>query len=307
MRPPPITLGGFDIKRLRAATRGIAEGVGVRGLINIQFALAGDILYVLEANPRASRTVPFVSKATAVPLAKAAARVSLGATIAELRAEGLLPAEGDGGTLPMDAPIAVKEAVLPWNRFRDEHGRGVDTVLSPEMRSTGEVMGIDAFFGTAYAKSQAGAYGALPTKGRAFVSVANRDKRSMVFPVKALVDLGFEILATQGTAEVLRRNRVTATIVRKHSEEHRPERRADHRPADPRRRGRPHRQHAVRHRRPPRRLRDPHRGRHPRRPEHHHRAGLRRGRPGHRRARRGRHRRPLAPGARRTPHRGARG
>ncbi|NUP33902.1 MAG: carbamoyl-phosphate synthase large subunit, partial [Streptomycetaceae bacterium] len=215
---PPITLGGFDIKRLRAATRGIAEGVGVRGLINIQFALAGDILYVLEANPRASRTVPFVSKATAVPLAKAAARVSLGATIAELRAEGLLPAEGDGGTLPMDAPIAVKEAVLPWNRFRDEHGRGVDTVLSPEMRSTGEVMGIDAFFGTAYAKSQAGAYGALPTKGRAFVSVANRDKRSMVFPVKALVDLGFEILATQGTAEVLRRNGVTATIVRKHSE-----------------------------------------------------------------------------------------
>ncbi|UGQ13061.1 carbamoyl-phosphate synthase large subunit [Yinghuangia sp. ASG 101] len=215
---PPITLGGHDIKRLRAATRGIAEGVGVRGLINIQFALAGDILYVLEANPRASRTVPFVSKATAVPLAKAAARVSLGAGIAELRAEGLLPAEGDGGTLPFDAPIAVKEAVLPWSRFRDEQGRGVDTVLSPEMRSTGEVMGIDAFFGTAYAKSQAGAYGALPTKGRAFVSVANRDKRSMIFPVKALVDLGFEILATQGTAEVLRRNGVTATVVRKQSE-----------------------------------------------------------------------------------------
>ncbi|WP_436789308.1 carbamoyl-phosphate synthase large subunit [Yinghuangia sp. YIM S10712] len=215
---PPITLGGYDIKRLRAATHGIAEGVGVRGLINIQFALAGDILYVLEANPRASRTVPFVSKATAVPLAKAAARVSLGATIAELRAEGLLPAEGDGGTLPLDAPIAVKEAVLPWSRFRDEQGRGVDTVLSPEMRSTGEVMGIDEFFGTAYAKSQAGAYGALPTKGRAFVSVANRDKRSMIFPVKALVDLGFEILATQGTAEVLRRNGVTATVVRKHSE-----------------------------------------------------------------------------------------
>jgi carbamoyl-phosphate synthase large subunit len=215
---PPITLGSHDIKRLRAATRGIAEGVGVRGLINIQFALSADILYVLEANPRASRTVPFVSKATAVPLAKAAARVSLGTTIAELRAEGMLPAEGDGGTLPMDAPIAVKEAVLPWNRFRDYQGRGVDTVLSPEMRSTGEVMGIDAVFGTAYAKSQAGAYGALPVKGRAFVSFANRDKRSMIFPVKALAELGFEILATEGTAEVLRRNGVDAKIVRKLSE-----------------------------------------------------------------------------------------
>ncbi len=126
----------------------------MRGLINIQFALAGDILYVLEANPRASRTVPFTSKATAVPLAKAAARISLGATIAELRAEGLLPAAGDGGELPLDAPISVKEAVMPWSRFRDIHGRGVDTVLGPEMRSTGEVMGIDSVFGTAYAKSQ---------------------------------------------------------------------------------------------------------------------------------------------------------
>ncbi|MFF2957309.1 carbamoyl-phosphate synthase large subunit, partial [Kitasatospora sp. NPDC057965] len=113
---PPITLGGYDIKRLRTSTEAIARGVGVRGLINIQFALSGDILYVLEANPRASRTVPFTSKATAVPLAKAAARISLGATIAELRAEGMLPADGDGGTLPADAPIAVKEAVMPWSR-----------------------------------------------------------------------------------------------------------------------------------------------------------------------------------------------
>ena len=215
---PPITLGGHDIKRLRASTEAIARGVGVRGLINIQFALAGDILYVLEANPRASRTVPFTSKATAVPLAKAAARISLGATIAELRAEGLLPATGDGGTLPLDAPISVKEAVLPWSRFRDAHGRGVDTVLGPEMRSTGEVMGIDSVFGTAYAKSQAGAYGALPTKGRAFVSVANRDKRSMIFPARELVAMGFELLATSGTAEVLRRNGINATVVRKHSE-----------------------------------------------------------------------------------------
>ncbi|EST20193.1 carbamoyl-phosphate synthase large subunit [Streptomyces niveus] len=215
---PPITLGGFDIKRLRASTEAIARGVGVRGLINIQFALAGDILYVLEANPRASRTVPFTSKATAVPLAKAAARISLGATVADLRTEGLLPAGGDGGTLPMDAPISVKEAVMPWSRFRDIHGRGVDTVLGPEMRSTGEVMGIDSVFGTAYAKSQAGAYGPLPTKGRAFISVANRDKRSMIFPARELVAHGFELLATSGTAEVLRRNGINARIVRKQFE-----------------------------------------------------------------------------------------
>ncbi|WP_042421695.1 carbamoyl-phosphate synthase large subunit [Streptacidiphilus anmyonensis] len=220
---PPITLGGYDIKRLRAATEAIARGVGVRGLINIQFAMAGDILYVLEANPRASRTVPFTSKATAVPLAKAAARISLGASIADLRGEGLLPKEGDGGTLPLDAPVAVKEAVLPWSRFRDIHGRGVDTVLGPEMRSTGEVMGIDAVFGTAYAKSQAGAYGALPKTGRVFVSVANRDKRNLVFPARALVGLGFEILATSGTAEVLHRNGIDATVVRKHSEGEGPE------------------------------------------------------------------------------------
>ncbi len=251
---PPITLGGFDIKRLRTSTEAIARGVGVRGLINIQFAMAGDILYVLEANPRASRTVPFTSKATAVPLAKAAARISLGATIAELRAEGLLPATGDGGTLPLDAPISVKEAVMPWSRFRDIHGRGVDTVLGPEMRSTGEVMGIDSVFGTAYAKSQAGAYGPLPTKGRAFISVANRDKRSMIFPARELVAHGFELLATSGTAEVLRRNGIHATVVRKQSEGAGAGRRADHRPAHPRGRGRPDRQHPVRHRWPSRRL-----------------------------------------------------
>ncbi len=213
---PPITLGHADIVRIREATEAIAAGVGVRGLVNVQYAIAGDVLYVLEANPRASRTVPFVSKATAVPLAKAAARVMLGASVAELRAEGLLPA-GDGATVPLDAPIAVKEAVLPWNRFRTAEGHGVDTVLGPEMKSTGEVMGIDAGFGTAFAKSQEAAYGALPTKGRVFVSVANRDKRNLVFPVKRLADLGFEILATEGTAEVLRRNGVSATVVRKNS------------------------------------------------------------------------------------------
>jgi carbamoyl-phosphate synthase large subunit len=213
---PPITLGHADIDRIREATRLIAAGVGVRGLLNVQYALAAGVLYVLEANPRASRTVPFVSKATATPLAKAAARIMLGATIAGLRAEGLLPPAGDGGTLPLDAPIAVKEAVLPFGRFRNAQGEGVDTLLGPEMRSTGEVMGIDEVFGTAYAKSQAAAYGALPVKGRAFVSVANSDKRSMIFPVKRLADLGFEIWATVGTGEVLRRNGVRARIVRKH-------------------------------------------------------------------------------------------
>ncbi|MCZ3386209.1 MAG: carbamoyl-phosphate synthase large subunit [Actinomycetia bacterium] len=211
---PPMTLGRADIERIRAATEAIAKGVGVRGLLNVQFAQASDVLYVLEANPRASRTVPFVSKATATQVAKAAARVMLGTTIAELRAEGLLPETGDGGTMPMDAAIAVKEAVLPFGRFH-----GVDTVLGPEMKSTGEVMGIDTLFGTAYAKSQMAAYaGGLPTSGTAFVSVANRDKRSMIFPIKRLHDLGFEIVATAGTAEVLRRNGVPATVLRKHFE-----------------------------------------------------------------------------------------
>ena len=214
---PPITIGRGDIAQVRAATEAIASGVGVRGLLNVQYALAGGVLYVLEANPRASRTVPFVSKATAVPLAKAAARIMLGSTVAELRAEGMLT-EKDGGELPLDAPVAVKEAVLPFGRFRDPAGQGVDTVLGPEMRSTGEVMGIDAVFGTAYAKSQAAVYGSLPVQGRAFVSVANRDKRSMIFPVKRLADLGFEIWATEGTAEVLRRNGVRAKIVRKHGD-----------------------------------------------------------------------------------------
>ncbi|WP_139978737.1 carbamoyl-phosphate synthase large subunit [Nocardioides litoris] len=215
---PPITLGAHEIGRIREATEAIARGVGVRGLINIQFALGSDILYVLEANPRASRTVPFVSKATATPLAKAAARVMLGESIADLRALGLLPATGDGGALPADQPIAVKEAVMPFNRFRTPDGQQVDTVLGPEMKSTGEVMGLDRDFGTAFSKSQAAAFGPLPTSGRVFVSMANRDKRSMIFPVKVLRDLGFEVLATQGTAEVLRRNGVECTVVRKQHE-----------------------------------------------------------------------------------------
>ncbi|MCW2566839.1 MAG: carbamoyl-phosphate synthase, large subunit, partial [Mycobacterium sp.] len=215
---PPITLGASDLENVRRSTEAIARGVGVRGLLNVQYALKGDVLYVLEANPRASRTVPFVSKATAVPLAKAAARIMLGATIADLRAEGMLPATGDGGQMPDDAPIAVKEAVLPFKRFRTAEGHGVDNLLGPEMKSTGEVMGIDIAFGPAFAKSQAAAYGSLPTSGRVFVSVANSDKRAMVFPIKRLADLGFEVLATSGTAQMLRRHGIEATVVAKHFE-----------------------------------------------------------------------------------------
>jgi carbamoyl-phosphate synthase large subunit len=215
---PPITLGRTDLAAIRRSTELIAKGIGVRGLLNVQYALKDDVLYVLEANPRASRTVPFVSKATASPLAKAAARIMLGATIAGLRAEGMLPDHGDGADMPPTSPVSVKEAVLPFHRFRTPEGHGVDSLLGPEMKSTGEVMGIDASFGKAFAKSQAAAYGSLPTSGRVFVSVANRDKRAMVFPVKRLADLGFEILATAGTAEVLRRNGIPCTEVRKHFE-----------------------------------------------------------------------------------------
>jgi carbamoyl-phosphate synthase large subunit len=216
---PPITLGRQDVETVRASTEAIARGVGVRGLLNVQYALKDDVLYVLEANPRASRTVPFVSKATGVQLAKAASLIMTGSSIKDLRTRGLLPAEGDGGHLPADSPVAVKEAVLPFHRFRTPEGKGVDSLLGPEMKSTGEVMGVDTSFGEAFAKSQAGAYGSLPTSGKVFVSVANRDKRALVFPVKRLADLGFEILATSGTAEVLRRNGIACTEVRKHSED----------------------------------------------------------------------------------------
>ncbi|WP_182357168.1 carbamoyl-phosphate synthase large subunit [Tomitella gaofuii] len=216
---PPITLGRQDVEAVRRSTEALAKGIGVHGLMNVQYALKDDVLYVLEANPRASRTVPFVSKATGVPLAKAAARIMLGESIAQLRAAGVLPATGDGGTVAEEAPVAVKEAVLPFNRFRKADGTGIDTLLSPEMKSTGEVMGIDKDFGTAFAKSQIGASSALPTSGTVFVSVANRDKRAMVFPVKRLADLGFTVLATVGTAEMLRRNGIKATEIAKFSDE----------------------------------------------------------------------------------------
>ncbi|NLV79161.1 MAG: carbamoyl-phosphate synthase large subunit [Rhodococcus sp.] len=220
---PPITLGRSDIENVRRSTAALAKGIGVKGLLNVQYALKDDILYVLEANPRASRTVPFVSKATGVQLAKACARIMLGETIAELRTQGLLLAEGDGSDAPLDAPIAVKEAVLPFNRFRRADGTGVDTLLSPEMKSTGEVMGLDSDFGRAFAKSQTAAYGSLPVDGAVFVSIANKDKRSMIFPVKHLADLGFRIMATVGTAETLQRNGVACEHVYKVSDEDRPE------------------------------------------------------------------------------------
>ena len=210
---PAMTLSPLMASEILIATEKIARGVGVRGLINIQFAIADQQLYVLEANPRASRTVPFVSKATGVPLAKAAARISVGATIAQLRVEGLLPF-GNGQA----KGISVKEAVLPWNRFRRADGRGVDSVLGPEMRSTGEVMGIAATFGESYAKSQISAFGPLPKSGKVFVSLADKDKSQGIEPAKSLIDLGFTILATTGTAAFLRDAGIVVTEVRKYSE-----------------------------------------------------------------------------------------
>ncbi|HET8926476.1 MAG TPA: carbamoyl-phosphate synthase large subunit [Microbacterium sp.] len=213
---PPMSLGRTEVDRVRDATRAIAEGVGVRGLLNVQFAVSAGVLYVIEANPRASRTVPFVSKALGIPLAKAASRIMAGATIGELKAEGLLP-ERDGSRVPLDSPVAVKEAVLPFKRFRTADGATVDSVLGPEMRSTGEVMGIDRDFPTAFAKSQAAAYGGLPTEGTVFVSVADSDKRAVILPAHRLRELGFDILATEGTAEILSRNGIEVSLVNKFS------------------------------------------------------------------------------------------
>jgi carbamoyl-phosphate synthase large subunit len=211
---PAMTITPAQLVLIREATLKIAEGVGVRGLINIQFALASDTLYVLEANPRASRTVPFVSKATGVPLAKAAARISVGSTIAELREDHTLPAHGDG----IAKGVSVKEAVLPWNRFRRMDGRGVDAVLGPEMRSTGEVMGISSTFGASYAKSQISAFGSLPKSGSIFISLADKDKESGLAPAKSLAALGFRLFATSGTADFLAAHDVMTARVRKASE-----------------------------------------------------------------------------------------
>ncbi|MDQ1173759.1 carbamoyl-phosphate synthase large subunit [Microbacterium testaceum] len=214
---PPVSLGRTEVDRVREATLAIAKGVGVRGLLNVQFAISAGVLYVIEANPRASRTVPFVSKALGIPLAKAASRIMAGNTIAELITEGLLP-EQDGSRVPLDAPVAVKEAVLPFKRFRTADGHTVDSVLGPEMRSTGEVMGIDRDFPTAFAKSQEAAYGGMPTSGTVFISVADADKRAVILPAHRLQELGFSLLATEGTAEILARNGIRVKVVEKYSE-----------------------------------------------------------------------------------------
>ena len=214
---PAITLGENVLKRVRSATRAIAEGTGVRGLLNIQFAIAADVLYVIEANPRASRTVPFVSKATGTQLAKAAAKIAVGDTIASMRGT-LLEAENDGSYVNLDRPVAVKEAVLPFRRFRDTDGRVVDSILGPEMRSTGEVMGIAPTFPVAFAKAEMGAGASLPTQGRVFVSVADRDKRAAVLPVKKLIDMGFEVICTEGTAAVMARYGIETVAMKKYFE-----------------------------------------------------------------------------------------
>ena len=211
---PAMSLSRDQIATIKEATTKIAKAVGVVGLINIQFALSDSQLFVLEANPRASRTVPFVSKATGVALAKAAARLAVGHSIAALREEGLLPNKGDG----IAKGISVKEAVLPWNRFRRTDGRGVDAVLGPEMRSTGEVMGISNSFGQSYAKSQISAFGALPNNGTVFVSLADKDKAQGIQAAHDLSRIGFQILATGGTADALSAKQIPCTRVRKHSE-----------------------------------------------------------------------------------------
>lgn len=213
---PSISLSDVQLAEIRIATEKIARGVDVRGLINIQFAIlrSDGVLYVLEANPRASRTVPFVSKATGIALAKAAALISIGRSIAQLRASGLLPDVGDG----IAFGICVKEAVLPWNRFRRVDGTGVDSVLGPEMRSTGEVMGIAETFGEAYAKSQIASFGALPASGNVFLSLSERDKAASVAPARELTELGFTLFTTIGTHTLLASHGVPSTIVRKNSE-----------------------------------------------------------------------------------------
>ncbi|WP_448589479.1 carbamoyl-phosphate synthase large subunit [Thermodesulfobium sp.] len=200
---PSFSLTKEEIDNLSIITREIALKLGVKGLINIQYAIK-DKIYVLEVNPRASRTVPFVSKAIGVPLAKFATQISLGRKIKDFKIRERL-----------DLPyVAVKEAVLPFGRFS-----GVDTVLGPEMKSTGEVMGIDFEFGKAYAKSQLAAGVDLPLRGNVFVSVSNKHKRNIVFIVKSLVNMGFNIFATQGTAKVLKYNGIKVTEVKKASED----------------------------------------------------------------------------------------
>ena len=202
------------ISEIRQATEKLALGIGVLGLINIQYAISDSKLYVLEANPRASRTVPFVSKATGRQVAKAAALIATGVKISQLRKSGMLPDSGDG----VAKGISVKEAVLPFNRFRRVDGEGVDTVLGPEMKSTGEVMGIASTFGAAFAKSQIAAFGALPLSGAIFISLSDKDKEEAISAVKGLSELDFNLYATLGTHNYLAGHGISTELVAKHSE-----------------------------------------------------------------------------------------
>jgi carbamoyl-phosphate synthase large subunit len=211
---PPQQISSSQIDEIFSVTERLARAIEVRGLINVQYAIYNNKLFVLEANPRASRTVPFVSKATGVLLAKSAALISIGKNISDLRNEGILPE----GKIGRSYGISVKEAVLPWNRFRRRDGRNVDSVLGPEMKSTGEVMGIANDFGSAFAKSQISAFGALPTGGKIFVSLADKDKQPALDALRALYQLGFEIFSTRGTSEFLERNSIRSSIVGKHFE-----------------------------------------------------------------------------------------
>ena len=205
---PPPTLESWIVEIIESYTKTIAHALDVRGLINVQFAVAGSKVYVIEANPRASRTVPFVAKATGVPLVKVASRVMLGATLAELRASGLLLPPVNNGH------VAVKEAVLPFNRFPE-----VDTALGPEMRSTGEVMGIDTTFGRAFVKAESAAGNEIPTSGTAFLSLNDRDKPMGLAVAKRLRELGMGIAATRGTADYLAKfGQVVDRVVGKVSE-----------------------------------------------------------------------------------------
>jgi len=197
---PPYTLSDEIIVEIKRNTYALAKELKVIGLMNIQYAIKDDIVFILEVNPRASRTIPFVSKATGVSWAKIATKAMIGKSLKEMGVKEL-------GKMKH---ISVKESVFPWIRFI-----GVDTALGPEMRSTGEVMGIDQDFGRAFMKSQLAAGQNLPTSGNVFVSVNNKDKRNIVFIVKKLVDLGFKIVSTTGTAEVLKNNGIDVREVHK--------------------------------------------------------------------------------------------
>jgi carbamoyl-phosphate synthase large subunit len=211
---PPQSISEPMAMEILATTEKLARAIDVRGLLNVQYAISEGKLFVIEANPRASRTVPYVSKATGVSLAKAAALIASGKSIAELRELAILPRAAIGTSYG----IAVKEAVLPWNRFRRSDGKNVDSTLGPEMKSTGEVMGIAPDFGSAFAKSQIAAFGALPKSGSVFISLADKDKTQAVESARALYELGFKLYATAGTKSILANEGIETELVMKHSE-----------------------------------------------------------------------------------------